>query len=227
MQVRFVAANVDVEVQSADRLAAQTNFIVGNRPEDWRTNEPVYGKIRYANLYPGIDMPYAQDGRKIKSEFLVAPGAEPSLIRMEYSATVELGNGGELLVRDKQIELREEAPLVYQKSAAGRVTIPSQFKLENANTVGFEIGAYDPALPLVIDPVISYASYLGGTGLGAVTALALDSSGNLYVAGWTEAVNFPVLSPFQGSNAGGVDVFVAKLNAAGNALVYATYIGGR
>src|SRR5579871_3592999 len=227
IQVRFVGSSAGVEVRGEDALRAKTNFFVGNRPEDWRTNQPAYGKIRYANLYSGIDMTYAQDGRTIKSEFLVAPGADPSLIRLEYSGRVELGDGGDLLVRGQQIELREEAPFVYQQSAAGLVIIPSQFKLQNGNTVGFEIGAYDPALPLVIDLVISYATYLGGTGLGAVTALAVDSSGNLYVAGWTEAVDFPVQSPFRASNAGGVDVFIAKLNAAGSALVYATYIGGR
>ncbi len=93
-------------------------------------------------------------------------------------------------------------------------------------------GPYDPALPLIIDPVLSYATYLGGSGLGAVTGVAVDSSGNLYVTGWTEAVNFPVVGPVLAPNSGAanqgsVDVFIAKLNAAGTALVYATYIGGR
>ena len=93
--------------------------------------------------------------------------------------------------------------------------------------VGFDVEDYDRSLPLVIDPVISYATYMGGTGLGAVTGIALDSSGDLYAAGWTEALNFPIMVAEQAVNAGGVDAFIVKLNPAGNALLYATYIGGK
>jgi hypothetical protein len=227
LQVRFRGANSRVEVEGADRLAAQANFFEGDRPEDWRVSQPVYGEILYRSLYPGIDMTYRETGRRIKSEFLLAPGADPSLIRLEYSATTSIGPAGELLVSGEHIEVREEAPFAYQESDAGRMAIPSRYKLLGGNTVGFDLGPYDHALPLVIDPVLSYATYLGGSGLGAVTALAVDSSGNLYATGWTEAVDFPLLAPVQPSNKGGVDVFIAKLNATGTALIYATYIGGR
>ncbi len=229
LRVDFASANPQVTVVGTDRLAAQANFLMGDRPENWRTNLPMYQRILYRDLYPGIDMTYASAGSRIKSEFLLAPGADPGLIQLKYSGAenLEIDSTGALLARGEHIEMREEAPLIYQESASGRVRIPGQYTLRGDNTVGFEIGAYDAALPLIIDPVLSYATYLGGSGIGAVTGLAVDSSGDLYVTGWTEAVDFPVDGPAQASNQGGVDVFIVKLNAAGSALVYATYIGGR
>src|SRR4029077_953669 len=110
--------------------------------------------------------------------------------------------------------------------AAGRQSVAGRFRLRDQRTVGFEVEAYDRSLPLVIDPVISYATYMGGTGLGAVTGVAFDASGNLYATGWTEAIDFPIVLAEQAANAGSADAFIVKLNPAGSALIYATYIGG-
>ncbi|HEY4365217.1 MAG TPA: SBBP repeat-containing protein [Bryobacteraceae bacterium] len=230
LRVQFEGANPGVNVEGEEQLAARANFLVGDQPDQWHTGLPLYQKILYRSLYPGIDMTYGGTGHRIKSEFLVAPGADPSLIRLSYSGadTLMIDSHGDLIIRGKHMEVREEAPVVYQLNASGdRLLIAAQYRLLDAHTVGFDLGYYDPSLPLVIDPVISYATYVGGTGMSSVTALALDPSGNLYVAGWTEALDFHIVGAVQASNQGGVDMFIGKLNAAGTAYVYATYIGGK
>src|SRR5262249_37616848 len=116
---------------------------------------------------------------------------------------------------------------IYQDTVRGRIRVSGHYRLFDSRTAGFEISRYDPALPLIIDTVISYATYIGGTGMGTVTGVAVDSAGNLFATGWTEALNFPIAGAVQAANAGGVDAFVVKMNPAGNALLYATYIGGR
>ena len=117
--------------------------------------------------------------------------------------------------------------MAYQTDATGRsVPVESHYELRDSRTVVFELGAYDPSLPLVIDPVISYSTYFGGSGTSSVTGLAVDSSGNLYLTGWTESIDFPIVGAAQAVNHGGVEAFVAKLNANGSGLIYATYVGG-
>jgi len=220
--VRFVGANPGVSIGGLDPLPAKINFFLGN--SGWKSGVPSFSKIVYHDLYRGIDMTYGGTGRQVKSEFLVAPGAKPSLIRLEYSELVSIDAQGELLVG---ADFREAAPEIYQQVGASRVKIPGRYRVLDANTVGFEIGAYDDSEPLIIDPTISYCTYLGGSGTTAITGVAVDSSANLYVTGWTAALNFPINGSVQASNQGGDDVIVAKLNPAGTALLYATYIGGR
>ncbi len=123
-------------------------------------------------------------------------------------------------------DLTEDAPEIYQDTPSGRISVAGRYRLLNAHTAGFEIDTYDASLPLVIDPVISYATYMGGTGLGAVTGVAIDSAGDLYAAGWTAALNFPIVLAAQAASGGSVDAFIVKLNPTGTALLYATYIGG-
>ncbi len=229
LRVSFEGSSATTTIQGEQRLKASVNFLIGSQQEQWKTGLPVYEKIRYRNLYSGIDLTYGASGHRIKSEFLVAPGADPNRIRVEYAGADQLSiePDGDLVVREGKAELREQAPLIYQHARSGeRLAIPGRYVLLDSHTVGFAIGEYDRSLPLVIDPVLSYATYLGGSGMSAVTGLAADSSGNLYVAGWTEAANFHIVAPEQPSNAGGVDAFVAKLNPAGTSLLYATYIGG-
>jgi hypothetical protein len=228
LQVRFAGANAQSTIEGQERLNAHANFMTGSRPRDWKTNLPVYHRIRYRDLYPGIDMSYGGAGRQIKSEFVVAPGADANRIRLDYSgAKLSIAPNGDLLIRGDNAEAREEAPVAYQEAASGgRVEIPGRYLLLDADSIGFEIAAYDHSRPLIIDPILSYATYLGGSGMSAVTGLAVDSSGDLYATGWTESLSFQVAGAPQTSNAGGVDAFVVKLNPAGNALLYATYLGG-
>ncbi len=224
LRVHFARANPDPVIEGEQRLEAAANFLIGNRPQEWKTNLPTYQKILYRNLYPGIDMTYGGTGHRIKSEFLAAPGADPKQIRLEYLGVERLSiePNGDLLISNGRAEAREEAPVVFQNG----MRIPGRYLLLDEHTAGFEIGPFDSSQPLLIDPVLSYATYYGGTGMSDVTSLAVDTSGDLYVAGWTESLNAQIAAPIQASNGGGVDAFVAKLNPSGSALLYATYIGG-
>jgi hypothetical protein len=217
LSVRFAGAEPGVSIEARERLEGNANFFLGT--SGWKTDVPTYGRIVYKGVYPGIDMSYGGTGRHVKSEFLVSPGANPGLIRMEYSEPVAIDSKGNLTAGG----FVEQAPQVYQKNEP----IAGRYRLLDAHTVGFEIGAYDSGAPLLIDPTISYSTYLGGSGLTAITGVAVDSSSNLYVTGWTEALNFPVAGAYQATNQGSVNVVVAKLNSAGSALLYATYIGGK
>jgi beta-propeller repeat-containing protein len=227
--VRFAGANPHATIEGAGVLAGKANFFLGQDADRWKTGLPTYRKIVYRNLYPGIDMSYSGNGRRIKSEFIVSPGANPDQVRLEYGGAerISISENGDLAVGGRGAEFREEAPLVYQNLGPNRVRVEARYRLVDAYTAGFELGQYDPSKILVIDPVVSYSTYLGGTSTSAVTGLAVDSSGDLYATGWTAALDFPIAGAAQAANQGGVDAFVVKLNAAGTALIYATYIGGR
>jgi hypothetical protein len=229
VRVRFAGASPEAAPEGAETLGGRANFLIGADRSGWKTNLPVFAKVVYRNLYPGIDAVYAGAGQHLKSEFWVAPSADPGLIRMRYegAASVRIGDDGALLVESAATVLREDPPEVFQIAEDGsRVALAASYRLLDDHTAGFELGPYDRARPLLIDPAITYATYLGGSGMGAVTGVAIDSAGNLYAAGWTEALNFPIFGAYQAVNRGGVDAFVVKLNAAGNGMFYATYIGG-
>jgi hypothetical protein len=228
-EVRFGGANANVQPGGEELLEGRANFLTGDQASQWKTGLPIYGMIRYRNLYPGIDATYSGSGSRVKSKFLVAPGGSPASIRLEYAEGVALSvdAAGNLVASQGGEHLREQAPVVYQVAGdGGRTAVDGRYRLLGEHSVGFEVGAYDGTRELVIDPVITYSTYLGGSLLGAVTAVAIDGSGNLYAAGWTEALDFPIAGAVQAANQGGVDAFVVKLNAAGTSLLYATYIGG-
>jgi hypothetical protein len=215
-------------LEGLDPLNATASFITGPESE-WRSGVPLFSSIAYRNLYPGIDLIYGGDRHNLKSEFVVSPGADPSVIRMHYTGTaaVTLDETGALLIPTGDREIREQAPVVYQERNGSRIDIPGQFVLASDGNVSFIVSVYDPSLPLVIDPVLSYSTLLGGSNSDAAMALAVDLTGAAYVAGFTASTDFPTASPEQNFNAGSNDVFVAKINPAGNGLVYCTYIGGR
>jgi hypothetical protein len=218
-------------ISPAEPLVTRSNYFIGNDPARWRTDVPNFGRVRYSALYPGIDAAIYGDGRNLEYDFIVAAGADPTRIRLmiEGRDKVALDREGNLQLPAGLIMRR---PLVYQQTAQGRRTVESRYRLRG-NEVRFQIGEYDPNLALVIDPVLSlsYSTLLGGNGDETGWGVAVDSTGNAYIAGVTSSTNFPTLNAYQGSFHGGTsfaptDFFVAKFNPAGTALLYSTYLGG-
>jgi len=227
VRVQFAGARLAAEVEGLERQPGEANFLIGPQ-EEWRLGVPLYGGVVYRELYPGIDMVYGGRRQDLKSEFIVAPGADPSRIQLRYVGTDEMriDAGGALVMVVKGRELREQAPVIYQQRDGERVAVDGRFTLAGG-IVGFIVNDYDVHQPLIIDPVLSYSTLLGGSSSDAATALAVDASGSAYVAGFTASYDFPTASPEQNFNAGGNDAFVAKLNPSGNGLIYSTYLGGR
>ena len=170
IRLGFPGASRSARIVGAAAMSGHVNFLKGNSPETWHTDLPTYGEIVYRDLYPGIDLAYRGSGAELKSEFRVAAGADPAIISLRYSEPVTIDNNGDLIVSDGDTELREKAPDVFQETEQGRVTVKARYVLRDANTVAFELGTFDRTMPLIIDPVISYATYLGGSAAGAITA---------------------------------------------------------
>ena len=225
-RIEFPGASYSVP-EGAGQLPGHANFLRG-KPEEWVTDVSLFGGVVYRNLYPGIDLRYSAEGRNLKSQFEVSPGSDPSVVLMRYgdASGLSVSETGELLVPLNGQLLREAAPFVFQNAGGKRVPVEGRFVLAGAGTVRFVIGPYDHSLPLVVDPSLSYSTFLGGSSANAATAMAVDVNGDAYLTGFTSSYNFPAVNPEQSSNAGGNEVFVVKLNGVGNGLVYSTYIGG-
>lgn len=227
-ELRFLNCAREIEPEGEDPQPTRVNYLIGNRPELWWTDRPTFRTLVYKQIYPGIDVRFRFSGLRVKSEFVIAPGADARLIRLRYSGlgSPHLDRQGSLRFASERGEFREEFPSAFQWKQGGALPTPAAFTIHPDGSVGLEVGAFDRTLPLTIDPVVSYSTYVGEHGDSAATSLAAAPNGEVYVAGWTDSLDLPVQNALQQATGGGVDVFVFKLNAAGNAVVYATYIGG-
>ena len=226
--MRIVGANSASQAVGVDKLAGVSNDFIGNDPSNWHTDIPNYGEVNYQGVYHGIDLMYHGDQKQLEYDFVVAPGADPHSIRLAFDGirSTSLDRSGNLVLHTSGGDLVEHAPAVYQEVNGHRQAVAGRYVLKGHHQVGFQVSHYDHGKPLVIDPVLSYSTYLGGGGDDVGYAIAVDATGNAYVTGRTLSTNFPTKRPLQAGNAGGMDVFVTKLNAAGTALLYSTYLGG-
>jgi hypothetical protein len=210
LDLQLVGANPSAAAVGLDQLITRSNYLVGSDPSQWHTNIPNFGRVEYRNVYPGIDLAYYGNQGQLEYDFVVAPGADPGVIQMtiQGAQSLALDGQGNLVLHEAAGDVIEQAPVVYQDIGGVRQTVAGQFVLQG-NTVGFQLGAYDPSRPLVIDPTLSYSTYLDA-GPSAMLAIAVDSTGAAYLTGYQN--NGPAI--------------VAKLNAAGNALIYQTVLGG-
>jgi len=233
LAMRLVGANPRVAVTGLHRFPGNSNYCVGNDPAKWRKNVPNYAEVKYESVYPGVDLVYYGNQSRLEYDFVVAAGADPSQINLAFEGQPKLqrpriDDNGELVLAVDGREVRFRKPSVYQATSNTRIrtSIEGKYVLRADNEVGFEIGQYDRRQALVIDPVLSYSSYLGGNDYDQAFGLAIDSSGNILLAGTTQSTNFPTANPFQPQNGGGQDVFVTKFNPSGTSLIYSTYLGG-
>ena len=231
VRIQPVGVKRHAAVQGLDQLPGVSNYFIGSDPAKWRTGIPTYGKVKYDGIYSGIDLVYYGNQRQLEFDFIVAPGADPSTIGLAFQGIddLEIGPQGDLLLKVKGGEVRMHKPLVYQAMEEGRRTIPGEYVVKDKTQVGFMVAAYDTTKSLVIDPTLSYSTYLGGSNTEQGNGIAVDSTGDAYVVGTATSNDFPVvplLAPLDGTLGGLQDAFVAKLNASGTALIYSTYLGG-
>jgi hypothetical protein len=231
LQMQLAGANPAAQAVGLARQAGVSNYLFGSDPSQWITNVPHFGQVEYQGIYPGINLVYYGNSQtQLEYDFDVAPGATPAAIQLAFQGTqgITLDGQGNLVVHSTSGDVTEQAPVAYQVIDAVRQAVAAQYVLEPNGHVGFQLGAYDPSQAVVIDPVLSYATYLGGsTGTAGEQegfAIAVDSSGDAYVTGATPSTSFPTtVGAFQTTGGGGT--FVTKFNPSGTGLVYSTYLG--
>jgi hypothetical protein len=244
LRLQFIGASPQVALTGDATLPTRVTYLLGDDPSRWHTGLPTYSEITYKGLYPGVDLTYAgKDSRGLKGTYTVAPQADPTIIKWRYDGAQSLAVDpqGDLQITiegpgirdqgsgrgDSNSALVEAAPVAWQEVGAVRVPVEARYVVARDGSVGFALGRYDHALPLVLDPELDYSTYLGGGLQDAGTGVAVDGQGNTYVTGLIGSANFPTMGPYQPGYGGGRrDAFVAKFDPTGTHLLYATYLGG-
>jgi len=228
LRMRLKGGNPKAEMVGMAALPGKVNYFKSHEPDKWRTNIATYARVEAKSVYPGIDMVYYGNHSQLEYDFVVAPGAKPQAIRLQFEgANIELDGKGDLVLKTAFGEVRQPKPFIYQELAGKRKEVEGRYLLLGKNEVAFALGAYNRSKAVVIDPVLSYSTYLGGEAGDAGAGITVDGAGNAYVTGFTQSPNFPTTpGVFQLKNRGFPDAFVTKLNSTGSALVYSTYLGG-
>jgi uncharacterized protein (TIGR03437 family) len=236
-RMELLGAERNAQVSGADKLPGAANYFIGNDPKKWRSGISAYGKVKYRGIYLGVDAVFYGNQRQLEYDFVVAPGADPGQIALEFSgASPTLSPDGSLVLMIDGAPLTFRKPVVYQTIAGKKELIAGNYEL-SGERVQFSLGKYDHSRVLVIDPVLSYLTYLGGSsadivgfttyGGNTTQGMVVDQAGNVYVTGSTQSTDFPLQNPIQKINSTNAPTgFVAKLNPAGSQLIYSTYIGG-
>lgn len=210
--------------------SARASYFVGNRPDLWVTDVRTYSEVHRRSVYPGIDVVYYGNQGQFEYDLLVSPGSNPGAIRIRFDGCEGMSldeSGNLLLALPEGDRLTQLCPTVYQESRHGlRAPVQCHYKIEGQGEVSLETGPYDASRALVIDPIVTFSTYLGGSAVDMGLGVTVDASGNMYLVGSTRSINFPTVTPFDSSLGGSVDLYVAKLNPSGTTLVYSTYLGG-
>ncbi|HKX32294.1 MAG TPA: SBBP repeat-containing protein [Blastocatellia bacterium] len=230
VRMKFNGANPAPRIEGLEVLPNRSHYFIGNDPGRWRRNVKSYARVRYRSLYPGIDLVYYGRRQELEYDFVVAPGAAPEAIKLWFQGVerIEVDRQGDLVLQTAAREVRQRRPVTYQQIKGQRREIGCRYVVTGSRQVGFELAPYDRTQPLVIDPVMAYSTVLGGFDSDFGENIAVDASGNAYLTGSTFSADFPTVNPLQPAPGGAFspDLFVAKLNREGSALIYSTYLGG-
>jgi hypothetical protein len=238
LRMRLIGANTRPKIEGQDRLRGKSNYLIGNDRSKWHTNIATFGKVKYEDVYPGVDLVYyGTNQRQLEYDFLLAPGAATEQIRISFGGVDKmfLDAQGNLVLETNAGEVIQRAPVIYQKVEGGRREVEGRYVLKGKGEVGFEVAGYDRTRPLVIDPQIVYATFHGGTNLDEARGVAVDANGSAYITGRTSSPDLLLRNALQGQLTPPeilfddffFDAFVTKFNADGTDIIYSTYIGGQ
>jgi hypothetical protein len=209
-------------------LPGKSHYYLGDDPSVWKTNIAQFGRVRYRDIYAGIDLVYYGSEGRVEFDFVVSPGTDPNLVELAFAGTrgLRLDEGGDLLLETPGGVIRQHKPVAYQEGPEGRTLVAANYSLLEEEVAGFELGPYDRSRPLIIDPILDYSTYFGGNGVDEVSSVVMDAAGNFYICGLSGSNTFPAGSPLAGGNPTGWDAFVVKLGPDHKQVLYRTYVGG-
>jgi hypothetical protein len=228
IRVTLAGADPNAIIESRDELPGKINYFIGNDPARWQTGIPTFERVRYAGIYPGIDLVYYGKGQQLEFDFVLAPNADPRRIglRMKTDGQVAITKSGNLHVGVGSDSFELQRPEIYQVKDGRKLLVAGKFVQRRDGIVGFQLGRYDHSRQLIIDPILAFSTYLGGNGTDDASGIAVDSSGNSYVVGQTTSTNFPAVNGYSTTANGEGIAFVSKLSPDGTTLLYSTYLGG-
>ncbi len=224
LHMQFLGANKSVKLSGQDDSGSKSHYYIGNDPAKWVKDVTRYGKVQYKNLYPGIDLVFYGNQNELEYDFIVASGVNPDIIRLGFTGADKLSvnQQGDLLIHTPAGRVLQKKPLIYQTRNNKKEFITGSYALLDKHTIGFDLGRYDPDLPLIIDPVLDYTTYVGGSDQDNGTRIAIDQKGYIYITGYTFSTDFPS-GAVLGSN---ISSFITKLTPDGTSVVFSLYLGG-
>lgn len=225
----FDKCNAGVTPRGLSPNEGVVNYYLGNDPARWKDNIGTYREILYQDIWPGVDLALHSDGGKLKCNWTVRPGADPTQIVMRYLGAdlLELDGEGNLTIQHALGSMTDACPAAFQEIETGKTAVPCSFCIVDEMTVGFDTGSYNDTVPLTIDPAVSYTTYLGGTGADSINGITAGLTGNAYFVGQTASPNFPIVTgAYQTALAGTANAFITQIASDGASLVYSTYLGG-
>lgn len=227
LRMKLIGSNRNSQIDGEEELPGKSSYFVGNDPSKWHSNLSNYRKVQYRDVYPGIDLVYYGNQRQLEHDFVVAPGADPGVISLSFTGAqhISLGHEGDLVLDTTDGKLAFKRPVIYQEIAGVRQRVSGSYKLRGKNEVGFAVADFDRTRPLVIDPVLTYSTYFGGSKYTVAFNGTVDSAGSFYVSGYTESPDFPLKSPIV-HQLNSSQLFVSKLSPNGDRLEYSTFFGG-
>lgn len=245
LHMKWIKANPEPEIIGLDKLPGHRNYFIGKDSKKWFTHIPTYAAVKYKDLYPGVDLIYYGNQQQLEYDFVVTPGVDPKLIQftLEGADNLKVNSEGDLIVQVAGEDIYLLKPQVYQEINGTKQVIPARYVFldlegpdsrrgvpnnQSPTILGFQIDSYDTQKLLLIDPVLTYSTYLGGSNEDFSRGIAIDSKGNAYVIGNTFSLDFPTVNPIQSSKGDffDTDSFVAKIDPTGSTLIYVTYLGG-
>lgn len=231
IKISFLNSDINMKIVTGYELEGKANYLIGSDSSKWITDVPMYSSVKYSNAYQGIDIVCYGKGKVLEFDGIISAGADYKQIELKIESPMKLSEDelGNIVFRDNNSEMKLIKPYCYQMINGQKTEIESKYDVLDENSIKFNVGGYDNTKELIIDPVLIYSTYLGGNesqfGEGGY-AIDTDSSGNVYVAGYTNSYDFPIENPYQGTLNGLYNAFVTKLNSTGSKLIYSTYIGG-